>query len=98
MKQVHIQHSSSARGGPDDGGGGGGGGRGNKDAEVGGVATAPTTLSSVTIPFVVFLSGGSHTGRVAETGVAALPPQITDITTHHTHNAARERDCDINRE
>lgn len=61
----------------------------------------PTLLSSVTIPFVAFLSGGRHTGRVAATGIEALPRQIANITTHGAEKKLekeREGECDINRE
>lgn len=42
-------------------------------------------------PFCCVLSGSRHTGRVAEKEIEALPPQITNITTHNTERNERKR-------
>lgn len=59
----------------------------------GGWADSATTLLSIAIPFGG-LSGCRHTGRVAEMGIEALPPQINNITAYNGETG----ECDINRE
>lgn len=52
-------------------------------------SVGPTMLWSVTIPFVVFIR--QQTYRVAEKGIEALPPQITNITAHNTERNERQK-------
>lgn len=72
-----------------------GGGCRNKAGKAGGGGgVGPHSVVEHHSPFCWVLSGSRHTGRVAETGIEALPPQITNITTHDAERNERKRGKD----